>query len=149
MANTNLDTVYQSVYDPIATIGRRSNAFNWWTSRMVEGRWEPYPANRLIQQRASVRTNHFESVGHLSKADIVWTAAIAANVQLEHRSHCTMQRRDPFLEDLMEVGLYDRMQGETRNAAEELSMRYTSAMTSAIMDHVDTGGKGVLNQQIH
>ena len=104
---------------------------------MVEGRREPYPANRLIQQHASVRANRFESIGHLSKADIVWTATIVADVQLEHRSHRTMQRRDPFLEDLIEVGLYDRMQGETRNAAEELSMRYTSAMTSAVMDHVD------------
>jgi hypothetical protein len=137
MANTNLNTVYSSAYDNLATIGRRSNTYHRWTGRMFDREREAYPSNFAIQQNARQPASRFESIGHLSKADQIWTAAIAADVSLNHRSERQEAHRDPFLEDLMEVGLYDRMQGDTRDSAEETSMRYTAAMSSAVMDHVD------------
>jgi hypothetical protein len=137
MANTNQNTVYSAVYDTLGTISRRSNVHNRYTGRMFGTTREPYPSNRDIQRNAIIPANRFEEIGHLTKADILWTAAIVADRQLEHRSCRSNNRRDKFLEDLMEIGLYDRVQGEVRDSAEEVSMRYTSACTSAAMEHVE------------
>jgi hypothetical protein len=137
MANTTHNTVYTSVFDPLATIGRRSHMYNCFTNRMIRNQREPYPANFLIQQNTRTRANRFESIGHLSKADILWTASIVADTQLDRRSKHVASRRDTFLEDLVEIGLYDRVQGERRDSSEEVSMRYTSVCTSAVMEHVE------------
>lgn len=136
MANTNQNTIYQARFDTLATISRRSNEYHRFSSRMIDNRREPYPTNLEIQRRASNRANRFKEIGYLSKKDIVWSAAIHTDIALDRRSRQEATRRDTFLEDLIEVGLYDRTGGEVRNDAEETSMRYTSACTSAVMDHV-------------
>ena len=137
MANTNQNTVYTATYDNTQTIGRRSHTFHRFTNRKIGGTREQYPTNSEIQRHAADQANRFHEIGYLSKKDIVWSAAIAADVSLDRCSRRNTTGRDKFLEDLIEVGLYDRVHGETRDPAEEMAMRYTSACTSAVMDHTE------------
>ena len=136
MANTTLDTKTRSVSDPLCTISRRSSAFNHFTSRMIGGDREQYPTNRDIRRYAQSVNGRFHTAGHLSRDDLIWSAVMVSNMSQEKWMKMSPNHRDEYFEDLVAVGILDRVDPDHRNFLEEKLMRYSAVMSSFVMDHV-------------
>jgi hypothetical protein len=111
---------------------------------MFSGRREEYPSNIDIQNTAHRPNARNESTGHLSSADLIWSAALVTDSKLLLRKSFPPEHRDEYLSDLLEYGIMDRMDGEERNASEERGMRYSAACSSFVYDHVVTLEQKVL-----
>jgi len=67
---------------------------------------------------------------------MIWSAALVTDSKLLERKDFPSTHKDKFLNDLIEYGTLDRMEGEPRNASEEKSMRYAAVCSSFVYDHV-------------
>jgi hypothetical protein len=136
MSHTTANSTARSLSDPFQHISRRNAVSNRYTSRMFAGRREAYPSNEDIQRLARRPNARNESLGHLSADDMIWSAALVTDSKLLERKDFPATHKDEFLNDLIEYGVMDRMEGEPRNPSEEKSMRYAAVCSSFVYDHV-------------
>jgi len=136
MSHTTANIVAHSLSDPYQSISRRNTVANRFTSRMFSGRREAYPSNQDIQRLARHPNTHNKTLGHLSADDMMWSAALVTDSKLLERKDFPATHKDEFLNDLIEYGVMDCMEGEPRNASEEKSMRYAAVCSSFVYDHV-------------
>jgi len=79
---------------------------------------------------------HYESLGHLSSDNMIWSTALVSNSKLLECKEFPGTHKDEFIYDLLEYGIMDRMEGETHNALEEKSMWYAAMCSSFVYDHI-------------
>jgi len=136
MSHTTANIVARSLSDPYQSISRCNTVANRFTSWMFSGRREVYPSNQDIQRLAHRPNAHNETLGHLSADNVMWSAALVTDSKLLERKDFPDSHKDEFLNDLIEYGVMDRMEGEPRNASEEKSMWYVAVCLLFVYDHV-------------
>ena len=72
----------------------------------------------------------------LSIRDFVWWTRLQSARRMTQRAD-RYPTRDRVLERLLEEGIFDRAEGESRNAGEEMSMAYSAAMTQRLLMRIE------------
>ena len=98
----------------------------------------PYPDTATLINRVDARGDDWyrDTARDLSLRDFVWWTRLQSARRVTQRAE-RYPTRDRVLERLLEEGIFDRVEGETRNTGEELSMAYSAAMTQRLLMRVE------------
>ena len=98
----------------------------------------PYPDTATLINRVDAGGDHWyrDTARDLSLRDFVWWTRLQSARRVTQRAE-RYPTRDRVLERLLEEGIFDRLEGETRNTGEELSMAYSAAMTQRLLMRIE------------
>ena len=98
----------------------------------------PYPDTATLINRADARGDDWyrDTARDLSIRDFVWWTRLQSARRMTQRAD-RYPTRDRVLERLMEEGIFDRAEGESRNTGEEMSMAYSAAMTQRLLMRIE------------
>ena len=126
--------------------------------------WLP-PTPHVVRERATACRARDDNFSDASHRDRMWAFAIGLDVKMDIFKTCPQEYADVQLHQWLVDGLYDLKDQPFMNESERLSQRYTATGVGMVYGHVVdlqhkvtrtrlfedtiTGGKGVLNQQVH
>jgi len=98
----------------------------------------PYPNTATLINWVDARGDDWyqDTARDLSLRDFVWWTRLQSARRMTQRAE-RYPTRDRVLERLLEEGIFDRVEGETRNTGAEFPMAYSAAMTQRLLMRIE------------